>query len=500
MGAFMHQRYSSLLIIVVLVLASLFPLITANRYTAFLSDDSYISLAYAKNIVNGRGFVFNYPPAVLGTTTPLFTMAVAGLALIFPQMTIHHIAVFLTAFCWIGIVWVIFFFHKEWELDQWQAAIVGLVVISSGWIGFLGMESYPFAFLLVLCLSLFLSRHFLSTGLMAGLLFLTRGEGILILILIFITVLIQLWHKSKSIDHQWAQTLLNLSLGFVIPVFIWFVYAHLTFGSFLPNTLAAKQAQAQSGLWCNFSERLTNDWIPLWGKSFLMKGMPLINFWWIITLIGVIVALFQKRRWLIFIGWIILYISGYILFNVSAYPWYQLPILFILNLFFGLGIIKIVDILRRHIKSLILSFSVSVFVTTLLLFALAQPTVTTMLTYQGEAKGKSYTALSQWFREHTENSNSIAFIEIGYLGYYTDNRIIDLAGLTLPDILPHIAKGDFAWGFWHYQPDYYVYLSDFDWALASIRADSRFDQQYQCVATLPGPRENDFIIYKRVRR
>jgi hypothetical protein len=496
----MHQRYSSLLIIIALVLASLFPLITANRYTAFLSDDSYISLTYAKNIANGHGFVFNYPPAVLGTTTPLFTMTVAGLAMIFPQMTILRIAVFLTAFCWLGIVWVIFFFCKEWELNQWQAGIVGLVVISSGWIGFLGMESYPFAFLLVLCLSLFFSKHFLSTGLMAGLLFLTRGEGIIVLVVIFIIVLIQEWHKSKSIDNQWTQKLLRLSLGFAIPVLPWFLYAQLTFGSFLPNTLAAKQAQGQTGMWCTFSERLTDDWIPLWGKSFLIKGVPLVNFWWVIILIGVIVALFQKRRWLVFAGWIILYISGYILLNVSAYRWYQLPILFVLNLFFGLGIVKIVEMLSRHIKSLVLSFSVSVFVATLLLFALAQPTVTAMLSYQGEGKGRSYTALSQWFREHTENSNSIAFVEIGYIGYYTDNRIIDLVGLNLPDILPHIAKGDVNWGFWHYQPDYYVYLSDFGWISTSIRADSRFDQQYQCVATLPGPRKNDFIIFKHVGR
>ena len=91
-----------------------------------------------------------------------------------------------------------------------------------------------------------------------------------------------------------------------------------------------------------------------------------------------------------------------------------------------------------------------------------------------------------------------SFIEVGYLGYYTDNRIVDLAGLVVPDIVPYIAEGDFAWGFWHHQPDYYIYLSDFDWALGSIRADPRFDQQYQLKATLPGPREIDFAVYKRV--
>ena len=85
------------------------------------------------------------------------------------------------------------------------------------------------------------------------------------------------------------------------------------------------------------------------------------------------------------------------------------------------------------------------------------------------------------------------------MGYYTDNRIVDLAGLVTADIVPHVAQGDFAWGFWRYEPDYYVYLPDFDWALASIRSDPRFDREYHSIAVLPGPGQTDFVIYKRLK-
>jgi hypothetical protein len=129
---------------------------------------------------------------------------------------------------------------------------------------------------------------------------------------------------------------------------------------------------------------------------------------------------------------------------------------------------------------------------------LAKPTFNAMFAYQGDARGDSYTALSRWFREHTESSESVAYIEVGYLGYYTENRIIDLAGLVLPDVVPHVAEGDFAWGFWRYEPDYYVYLPDFDWALASIRTDPRFAQQYRPVDISRGPGEIDFVIYARI--
>jgi arabinofuranosyltransferase len=491
-------QHSLLFTVILLVFVSLFPLITAYRYPAFLNDDSYITLTYAKNLASGNGFVFNHSPAVLGTTTPLFTIAVAGLALIFPKTDIPVLAVFLTAFCWLGIVWTIFFFRKEWGLENWQVCTLALVLIGSGWIGSLGMEAYPFAFLLFLSLSLFLRKRYWLTGFIAGLLFLTRGEGVLVLAVLSIAIPIQHWVTKKPFDIELVRNILKLVVGFTLPVLLWVIYAHITFGSFLPNTLAAKQAQAQTGLWRPFLKRLTNEWMPLWGKSLTFEIIPFVNFWWVIVLIGFIDVLLRKRRWLILVGWITLYISGYILLNVSAYWWYELPILFVLTLFFGLGIVMIVEILTRLIKPNNLSLGISVLFTIVLVFVLAKPTFNAMLAYQGDTRGESYTALSRWFREHTYSSESIAFIEIGYLGYYTNNRIIDLAGLVLPDVPPHIAEGDFAWSFWQYKPDYYVYLSDFDWALASIRADPRFDQQYQPVATLRGPRETDFIIYERI--
>ena len=131
------------------------------------------------------------------------------------------------------------------------------------------------------------------------------------------------------------------------------------------------------------------------------------------------------------------------------------------------------------------------------LFGLLKPVVNAGRNYQGDPRGESYLGLSQWLRENSAQTESIAYIEIGYLGYYTDNQIIDLGGLVLPEITPHIVEGDFAWGFWYYEPDHYVYLPDFYWALAEIRADPDFDERYQVVATLPGPRESDFVIFKR---
>src|SRR5438477_8755369 len=45
-----------------------------------LYDDGYITLRYAANIAEGRGFVYNVGEPVWGTTTPLLALVLSGTA------------------------------------------------------------------------------------------------------------------------------------------------------------------------------------------------------------------------------------------------------------------------------------------------------------------------------------------------------------------------------------------------------------------------------------
>ena len=42
-------------------------------------DDSFITYRYARNILAGDGFVYNPGEAVMGTTTPLYTLLMVAL-------------------------------------------------------------------------------------------------------------------------------------------------------------------------------------------------------------------------------------------------------------------------------------------------------------------------------------------------------------------------------------------------------------------------------------
>ncbi len=493
------RRYSTTWLTIFWLLAiSLFPLWIASQHIHSLNDDAYITLAYAKNLATGKGFVFNHPPATLGTTTPLFTLIIAGLGALLSGVDVEVIAVYFTALCWIGTIWVFFCFRHTWHLQNWQAGVLGGVIVTMVWLSSLGMETYLFTFLLVLCLSLFFSSHHGLAGCSAGLLFLTRGEGLLILCLLLVLALWQEWLRNRSINPRLLGPVFNLGLGFTLPLMIWFIYAQLTFGAVLPNTLTAKQAQGQTGQWKSFWDELINTWLPSWEKRYAVAYPLSVNVWWPFVSLGIGSAMFKRHRWLAFLAWISLYSAGYTLLGVSAYSWYQLPIVFVLNLFFGLGVIQSLEWLLTRLRTRQFAVSLSLALVIVVGIGLIRPALAATLSYRGDLRSTSYAELTQWIRANTKTSDCIAFIEIGYLGYYTDNCIIDLAGLTLPSIVPHIAQGDFAWGFWHYRPDYYLYLPDFDWALAGIRSTPDFDRSYRPVATLPGPRETDFVVYRRI--
>ncbi len=491
--AILLREYSLHITIILLAVMSLYPLFTAIIYPHhFLNDDSFITLTYSKNIALGRGFIFNHPPATLGTTTPLFALIIAFLSKILPNVEIPVIAVFFTTFCWIGIVWIFFIFRHKWQIPLYGILIIAFVFYALGWIKFLGMEAYPFALLLTLSISLFLSDRLIPTGFVAGLLFLTRGEGILILLVFFIATYLK-YRTTRDFKYI-SNSIFKILTSFAIPTLLWFLFAYSNFGVLLPNTLSAKQAQGQNNVFNTFFIKLVN-WLPTWFKQF--EIFYPINISWILVPLGLIVALRRNRQWLMWVGWMAFYVIGYSILGVAAYAWYFLPIVFVLNLLLSLGIIQVISFTIEKINNLLLKAAFLSFFTVISVWTLIKPMPDYGLLYEGDPRAKSYINLSHWFNRNAKPDESIAYIEIGYLGYYTDNKIIDLAGLVLSDIVFYVSKGDFTSGFWKYRPDYYVYLPDFDWALAGIRADPRFDLEYQAVATLLGPRENNFTIYKR---
>lgn len=95
-----------------------------------------------------------------------------------------------------------------------------------------------------------------------------------------------------------------------------------------------------------------------------------------------------------------------------------------------------------------------------------------------------YTEVGHWLAEHTAKDATVAYYEIGYLGYYSQRTIIDPVGLVTPGGLERIKRGELNWIFDVYEVDYYVHnpgrgradLVGRPWFERRYRPVARFEQ------------------------
>ncbi len=106
-------------------------------------------------------------------------------------------------------------------------------------------------------------------------------------------------------------------------------------------------AQHRSNMWRAFHTELLENWFKRWERQFIHPKLPSFNFWWLLVLAGIVYSTVKRRRWLIFLAWVSLYVVGYAVLGVAGYPWYQLPIQFALYIFTALGLISIADVVAK---------------------------------------------------------------------------------------------------------------------------------------------------------
>jgi hypothetical protein len=459
-----------------------------------LNDDSFITLTYAKNLVNGHGFVYNHPPATLGTTTPLFTLLTAALSLILPNVDVIKSAIIISTASWIGtgIILYLAAVHLGFRpLAGAVLAFVPLTIVNSTWLWFVGMEIWLFEFLLVLSFYFALTNRPLLAGLSVGLLFLTRGEGALVGGILITYFLISQKKLPKT-----------LIIASVAVVGVWVIYAWFTFGTILPNTLSAKIAHrehlASFGREYGFLQAMT-DILPAWFKEFNLISNIFSNIFLISFTLGLIGIVFDKqlRKWSFFLVWGAIYFIGYAIINPSTYHWYALHLFFVAEVMAGLGTAWVLNTSFRlsGFKRITVG-ALACLLVGLLLVPNILHGVKSAQSFRGDHRASSYIAVTEWLNENSHPEDTIAYLEIGYLGYYSENRIIDLAGLIDPLVAENIAEHGFTWGFWHYQPTYFLFNPGMDSEsfLAEIRGAADL---YHEVARFPRENDTPLVLFRR---
>ena len=205
-------------------------------------DDAFITFRYARNLLDGLGFVYNPGVATLGTTAPLFALLMAALGGVTGLRDFPQFAVLVSAAADAGTVALLFLLARRLIDNDWIAALpAALWALSPYSVTFAvgGMETSVTIFWMFAATALFvLSRHRsgwaeAGIGLCVGLGFLTRADSLLWSGPLLLGQVVAVWRDGRRLPWRtWLAVALVLAP--------WALFSTVTFGSPIPNSVNAK--------------------------------------------------------------------------------------------------------------------------------------------------------------------------------------------------------------------------------------------------------------------
>ncbi len=446
-------------------------------------DDLYITYRYAANIAQGVGFVYNPGEYVLSTTTPLYTLVLAFFRIAGADLP--------TVSLLMGAVSLALGGLALWHLGQcWgspAAAWVGLLVYPFFplLVTTLGSEQ-PFTLALVLWGTVaYAGRRYAAAALLLALAVLSRADsGIMALILAFHYLFLR-WRREEG-GFPWS----GVAAGGTI-LLLWFGFAWVYFGSPLPATLAAKQAQGVMTISQSY-------WIGFGMQAKQYGGNP--RYWLFLASAGVgILFLIRRRQWLPIVLWSGAHLAAYSLLGVTRYFWYYAQLVPGLIVLAGLGAEAAVVGMKRLTGRTAATRSSQVrdlagphetpggsirqpagsrtrleqvltrpgfyptILAALLVMVMAGIEMASVRTISQhpDARLGIYQEVGEWLFANTPADASVGTLEVGIIGYYAQRPMIDFAGLLQPDVVqvfrPDATYDDTAqWAIEHHRPDYLV--------------------------------------------
>ena len=384
-------------------------------FSQWVYDDPFITYRYARNLINGFGFVYNPGERILSTTTPLFTLILAFFGL--GVTDLHQLANLL------GIVSLAIGGLFIFDLARtWDAPIVG-------WTGILLYPTFPLlvstlgsetSLYLALCLGSFAfyaRKNYIAAGIFAALATLARPDGILILGILGFDYLVR-----RKGPVPWKP----LSIVFTILI-SWVVFAWIYFGTPLPVTLAAKQGQGLMAISQGFPGGLITV-IRGYGAWFYIEVF--------LALLGVVLALWKRRQWGIVLIWPLVYFASYSILGVSRYFWYYAPLVPGFIIAVGLGLTSIAELLKSNDRNIVGRFRldnvVPIVILSILLFS--NGIGLWQMRKQNDPRYSIYRAAGEWLSENTLPGEQTGSLEVGIMGFFANRPMIDFAGLIQPEV------------------------------------------------------------------
>lgn len=393
----------------------------------FPLDDSWIHQTYARNLAVYGQWAFQLGQPSAGSTSPLWTFLLSigfwlhlapyiwtyliggltlfGLCTIAEQTVRTIVPTYHPGYPWIGI-----FFAVEWHML---------------WAAMSGMETLLHALLIFTIISGLLTgtRRYLTLGLLTGLSIWVRPDGLTLVGPVLLTIFF-VDRSARDIGRSSVMYLIGIGSLFVPYLFfnLWLS------GTPMPNTFYAKQTeyafwQAQPILY-----RFTVLFVQL------LTGPSVILF---PGVIGCTIMAIRRRAVPMIAA--ILWCAGYLVLYILRLPAYQhgrylmpaMPVFFLFGLLAFLEFQRSSMFGRKHwmIKT---SWQFSLVILTLVFVFLGARSY-------GDDVGliqSEMVVTAKWVSANLPPGTIVAAHDIGALGYFDDHKLIDLAGLVSPEVIP----------------------------------------------------------------
>jgi hypothetical protein len=405
-----------------------FLLVSALTYRiGFPLDDSWIHLVYARNFAEYGEWAFRLGERSAGSTAPLWTalLAIGFLLHLAPYAWTYFLGwVVLTAMAILAenvarqliksyqprLPWVGLFFVFEWHLT-WSATS--------------GMETLLHGLIALAVLSALLgdTRRYTALGLLVGVSIWVRPDGLTLLG----PVLFAAFFREDSWSSR-ARAFFGVLFGFAALFLPYLVFNLALSGTPMPNTFYAKQAEYEA-YWLSkpLTERLTTYLLQIIASP-LVVLIPGVILW--------IQKIIRERNWGALAG--LLWFFGYIGIYFMRLPAYQhgryiipaLPILYLWGLF---GMLEYLVSPRANQR---ISFAwKSLVIVLCLAFQVigARQNADDVIWIEGQM-----VQTAKWVNENLTPETVLAVHDIGAIGYFAQNPLIDLAGLITPEVVPFI--------------------------------------------------------------
>jgi hypothetical protein len=402
----------------------------------FPLDDAWIHQTYARNLALWSEWAFIRGQPSAGSTAPLWSAILAMGYLLKVNLYLWTFSVgwvFLIILAMVGLqgfreFGIILFSPNNKIAWSIGAGILLLMEWHIVWASASGMETMLFALMVTLILVWLAAgwKRWFLLGVFIAMSVWIRPDGVTLLVLAVLVLAIT--------NTNWPDRLkagVFLSLGFCLLFLPYLLFNHLLAGNWWPNTFYAKQA-----------EYAVLQTIPLW-KRWLQQFCVMLVGVGILLLPGFVYYTWRAYRHR---AWSVLFGIGWILAYVGLYAW-RLPLVYqhgryvmpVMPVFFLLGYCGLekwfytnTDNRWHNLISRAWLFS----------------TVLILLSFWilgASSYGRDVAVIesemvdtANWVAENTAPNELVAAHDIGALGYWSKRRLLDLAGLISPEVIPFI--------------------------------------------------------------